>query len=303
MTKVLLFVTALILMPFTVLAQDIQITFERGVDGSGALAAVWVEQLKIGLTPEQFDHLMTMQKQFTPAEAEWVALIKSKIPEWETRTREIIPPYKGLDIPRKISVVAGNVGYDDAFMAVGLDTTIFFNVSKLVSGAGRATTAANSDRIDRYFDHEFTHLLQRPWFKKHPYPLTTHVEEALKGAYKEGFGTFRSISSKWVDGDGQITVHAEAKLTELETVFVQRLIALKTATDSEALTLMKDLSWGRFDQKWGALTVALWLVKETRGDDAKLISWVALGPDGILALADKNLPEELKAQLQAGLKF
>ena len=81
------------------------------------------------------------------------------------------------------------------------------------------------------------------------------------------------------------------------------MILLKNASDEEAAILMKGLSMGPFSKKWGALTVALWLVKEAKGNDEKLIKWVDLGPQGIITLANNHLPEYLKVKLNDKLKL
>ena len=60
---------------------------------------------------------------------------------------------------------------------------------------------------------------------------------------------------------------------------------------------MDGLSMGPFEQKWGALTVALWLAQEARGDNTRLQKWVDAGPAGVLMLTKKYLPDELKNRL------
>jgi hypothetical protein len=118
----------------------------------------------------------------------------------------------------------------------------------------------------------------------------------------EGLGNYRSLSDKWVSENGQLTSHAEATLLRLQPIFVQRLSALTKASEDEAAVLTADLSNGAFDQKWGALTVALWLAMEAKGDDRNLQKWVDAGPTGVLILAKKYLPEELKAGLPSHTK-
>ena len=59
----------------------------------------------------------------------------------------------------------------------------------------------------------------------------------------------------------------------------------------------------RYSEKWGALTVALWFVKESAGDDKNLIKWINYGPNGILTLALKHLPVELKDSLKSSLEL
>jgi len=82
----------------------------------------------------------------------------------------------------------------------------------------------------------------------------------------------------------------------LQPIFVERLAALEHATEAEAAKLMEGLSSGPFEKKWGALTTALWLAQEARGDDRHLRKWVEAGPFGVVELAQKYLPAQLKTQ-------
>lgn len=127
--------------------------------------------------------------------------------------------------------------------------------------------------------------------------LDTPFEAALWACLTEGVGNYRSLSRKWVTKSGELTPHAETVLARLQPVFVERLAALRHADDAEAPALLRGLSMGPFQEKWGALTVALWLAQEAKGNDANLQKWVAAGPAGVLRLAEKYLPEELQTRI------
>ena len=210
---------------------------------------------------EELEQVNNTKKKLSDPEIEWANLIQSKLSHWEKQLEDIAIPFSDIPIPNKISVVVGNTGKVDAFASNKIETKIFLNLSVLVREYGNAESQENRNRIDRLFAHEFTHLLHYQWFKKNPYVPGTPLENALKRCLVEGIGHYRSISLKWRDKNGHITNHAEKTLMSLEPVFVQRLIAIKNATETEATELIQGLSMGRFNEKWGALTVALWFVK------------------------------------------
>ena len=273
----------------SVSATENHISFKYGVDKTGAVTKAWLTQDK-------------EKKPLTVNEQAWADLISAKRVLWKTQFDSIAVPFTDTKIPHDISVVIGNRGGRDAFTFTSkYPTTIFFNVSVLARSYGDATTRKNETRISRIFAHEYTHLLQHQWSLNNPYPLTTPLEQALNQSYKEGFGHFRSISHKWKDENGLITQRAEHALLKLESVFVDRIIALNKANDAEAKKLMRGLSTGPFNKKWGALTVALWLTKEAQGNDEKLQKWVNKGPQGILALANLHLSNSLKIKLNQAL--
>ena len=60
---------------------------------------------------------------------------------------------------------------------------------------------------------------------------------------------------------------------------------------------MEGLSMGPFDEKWGALTVALWLAQDVERKESGLERWIEAGPQGVLTLARKYLPAALAQQL------
>jgi hypothetical protein len=283
--------------------QKYQITFEQGVDEYGFPTKVWIDVIRDQFSKEEFDQFINTKKELSDSEIEWANLIQSKLPFWEKQFEYLAIPFSGIQIPNKISVVAGNFGKVDAFASQEFETKIFLNLSVLVREYGNAATQENKDRIDRLFAHEFTHLLHYQWFKKNPYIPVTPLDKALEKCLVEGIGHYRSISHKWQDKNGHITDHAEKTLISLEPVFVQKFIAINNATETEAAELMKNLSMGRFSEKWGALTVALWFVKESVGDDKNLIKWINYGPNGILTLALKHLPLDLKVSLKNGLEL
>ena len=293
----------LVLISSSTKAEENKITLKYGVNKSGYVTDDWIEFDSNGELLAK-DKRSKNEKKLTIKEQQWADLIASRISIWETQLDQIAVPYATTEIPRRLYVVVGNRGFMDAFAhPTKYPSKMFFNLSVFVKSYGSGKDVKNKNRIDRFFAHEYTHLLQYRWKIQNPYELTNHVERALNGSYKEGFGHFRSISNKWKDDNGHITEHAEKTLKSLEAVFVERMVSLTNATDDEADVLMKGLSMGPFNKKWGALTVALWLVKEAKGNDENLIKWVDLGPKGIMILANNHLSEELKAKLNNAVKL
>ena len=131
--------------------------------------------------------------------------------------------------------------------------------------------------------------------------MKSPLDVALWECLVEGLGNYRSFSSKWLNKNGTISDYASSVLNRLQPVFTDRIALLANATNEQADTLLEGLSMGKFDEKWGALTVALWLKKETGGNDKLLQKWVELGPRGILILARKHLPDNLYGKIRESL--
>lgn len=275
--------------------QQVVLALKNGFSDDGAVIPDWVEALCYLRKTSDISDGQFSQKMLTEAETAWANLITIKSPFWTAMIDSLRIPFKAIAPPETVTILLGNQGGEDAF--VYEEATICFDLHKLHQVYGSASESANSDRIDRFFAHEFTHVLHKAWRKQHPLTLDSPLDVALWGCLTEGLGNYRSLSDKWVTERGELTEHAKAVLSHLQPVFVQRISALRHAGDEEAKKLMEGLSMGPFEQKWGALTVALWLAQEAQGDDANLQKWVEAGPDGILTLSQKYLPEELKGAI------
>lgn len=274
---------------------SLPVTVTLGVEGDGTATAAWRDALRVWHGDEALGLVLRDQHALTEEEAAWAALIQRRAPAWARMTDSLRLPFEGVVPPDTVHVVLGNVGGQDAFTFS--DSTMGFDLQRLGALYEEATAAENGDRIDRFFAHEFTHLMHKAWRKARGLALASPLDRALWDCLVEGLGNYRSLSGRWVEPDGALTPHARDVLARLQPVFVARLAALEHASEAEAAGLMEGLSSGPFDQKWGALTVALWLAQEARGDDRRLRRWVEAGPRGVLTLARTYLPEDLRSGL------
>jgi len=169
----------------------------------------------------------------------------------------------------------------------------------LVVAYGSATEPENRARLDRLFDHEATHLLQKAWMERHPQEPATPFERAELGIWLEGLGNWRSLSDRWRARDGVASEVARTALAELEPVLVARMEELACAGEADEARLTADLSTGPFTKKWGALPAALWLEAEASRSPTAVREFVAAGPAGVPSLARRHLPAELAARLDA----
>jgi hypothetical protein len=251
----------------------------------------WLAMLRRRLAEGSYDSVSRIRSPITGAEAAWVALIQSRLTAWEDELPALAQPFEPVAAPRKVSIVLGNRGAHDAFTHDAV--TIGFDLAALVAEYGEATRVENGQRIDRLFRHEYVHLLQKVWLIEHPYDARSPLELAIAEIWSEGMGNYYSMSERWRATSGRHSTVATATLDELEPRFAARIAALACATPERAAELTKDLSWGRFDRKWGALTPALWLEAEMSTSDRALREFVVAGPEGVWDLADRHLPTTL----------
>lgn len=278
------------------LARDpIVLTIVDGSTPDGRATVAWREAVRHRYSDVALDSVATEVRRPTSTERAWRDLIAERRHAWERSVDSLRMPFADTRPPDSVTILLGLHGGNDAF--VHGPTTICFDLGRLQKEYGDAGSEMNRGRIDRFFAHEFTHLLHKAWARDHPVRLTTPLEEALWECLVEGVGNYRSLSPRWVGPGGTLTDHARTVLARLEPVFAERISALSTATTEEAPRLIEGLSDGPFDRKWGALTVALWLAQEAQGDDRRLKPWIDAGLDGVLILAHRYLPEELRARM------
>jgi hypothetical protein len=265
-----------------------------GVTDAGTATTQWSSMLKQRLPPEKHAEASGIRRPFSDDERAWLKLIRSRVALWERSREEVARPYAGVAPPEEVSVVVGNQSApgDDAFTHDA--TTIGFDLGELHAAYGDAARPENAVRVDRFFRHEYAHLMQRGWLAAHPWREASPLSDALLEIWKEGLGNYHSLSGRWTE-NGAATQVARDTLAVLEPRFAARLAALACATPQQAATLTADLSRGPFDEKWGALPVALWLATAPGDPQAALRAFVEAGPAGVWALASRRLPAPLPA--------
>jgi hypothetical protein len=270
------------------------------VTPSGEPTEDWLALLRPRLDEAAFGAAAALRKPATPEELRWSELIFSRVPAWEERREAMAALYHPVPPPARVRIILGNRGTDDAFTHDA--STIGFDLSSLQSVYGAAEREENVPRIDRLFHHEFTHLMQKAWLLDHPWAAGTPLRLAMLDMWLEGIGNHHSLSPRWRwSGGAESSASLEAR-ARLEPRLAARLAALACAAPDRAARLMADLSRGPFDQKWGALTVALWLEAETARDAEALRRFVLEGPDGFWDLAARHLPAPLHAVIEEARK-
>lgn len=272
-----------------------RVTIVSGTLPDGRATDLWLAALRRRLPPMAFDSVAGLRLPLIPAEQGWSDAIRSRAAHWESELPRMAALFPGLEA-RSITVVIGNRGAEDAFTHDS--TTIGFDLSALVRVYGAADGREAGDRLDRFFRHEVTHTLQKRWLARHRYAARTAIEHALLDLWLEGLGNFFSLSARWHPGaDGAPTDITRRTLANLEPRFVARMTTLACADSTTAAPLLADLSAGPFEQKWGALPVALWLLEEHRSDSLALRAFAVAGPAGIWPLAQRHLSRPLADSL------
>lgn len=296
MTRVLAAVVSLILLAVPIGSSSAEegagLQLVLGVTSEGRATDQWLAMLRKRLPDPEYSELATSVKELSDEERKWAELIGAKAADWERRRDGLASPFAPIEPPAHVVIVMGNRGGQDAFTHDA--ATIGFDLSALYSVYGDALLPDNTGRINRFFDHEYTHLLQKGWLADHhPYDGSSPLRAALLDIWLEGLGHHHSLSDRWRATGGMHSKAAREALTVLEPRFAARLAALACASWETAGPLLEDLSQGRFEAKWGALPAALWLEAEASGDRGALRRFVQAGPDGVWELAARHLPDPL----------
>ena len=264
-----------------------------GVTEAGEATDQWLAMLRKRLSPEEYDSVAPQRKPLTTDEGAWADLILSRAMTWEREIPTLSELFRPIRPAGEVLIVIGNRGAEDAFTHD--PTTIGYDLAALHANYGDARMPENRDRMDRFFRHEFVHLLQKAWLAVHPWVMDTPLRAAIAEIWGEGLGNYYSLSARWRSNDGRRSDAAASALAVLEPRFVARLAALACARPDAAAALTGDLSWGTFERKWGALTTALWLEGEPEAPAQALRHFVVAGPAGVWDLADRHLPGALRA--------
>ena len=277
-------------------APQLNLEVVTAVTSDGHATDDWLAILRSRLDEARYDSVAPLRKLLAPEEASWDSLVRSREPIWLAFSGSILSLYAPAEPPSVVRIILGNRGGEDAFTAD--PRTIGFDLSRLFAVYGPANDPANILRVDRFFRHEFSHIMQKAWLVAHPWPVKFPLDAALFDIWTEGLGNYYSLSSQWVDSTGELTSHARQTLAVLEARFASNLHALSCADSARAVPLLKTLSSGPFDQKWGALPAALWLANEPEPKDSALRRFIVAGPAGVWDLAARHIAPELRDSLK-----
>ena len=264
----------------------LQIVIVAGSNPDGSATGAWLEVLRQRLGPESYDSVAGIRRVRSLAEAAWAQLIATRAAGWPEAVASM-PSLFHLPTPRRIRVVVGDRGGDDAFTHDS--TTVGFDVAALQRTYGNADLPENSARLDRFFRHEFVHTLQKRWLARHPYRPANAIERALLDEWAEGMGNYFSLSTDWYPRGADASPRTSRVLQDLEPRFVSRMSGLACADSATAAVLLAGLSSGPFTKKWGALPVALWLLDDLQRDSTALQQFATAGPAAVWTLATRHL--------------
>ena len=255
------------------------------------LSPEWKDALVTRMDKEELDSMAGLNRALTSEEQAWFKLIQSKTTKWNAFRDSLGVPFGNPRLADTLYILLGGFGVDDAFTygprTVCLDLTAF------QANYGMAGLAENSERVDRIFSHEFSHLLHKDWMRKHAFTPKTFKDSVLWECMYEGVGMYRSLGMKWFPKNGVIPDITKTALENLYPQFIQHIATIQSSdnlSEQQKKEIRAHLSRGPVDKKWGAFTVAIWLSLEANGDDRKLVDWINKGMDAIIPLSKKYIP-------------
>jgi len=263
------------------------------------ISSDWKDALTNRLSKKNLDSISTIKKPLTLEENNWYQLIKSRADQWAFFRDSLQVPFSGIKVNDTTYVLLGNQGGDDAFSYE--HQTVCFDLTALYRAYGSANKTVNTNRIDRIFSHEYTHLLSKEWVKHNTLKLKTYKDRILWECMYEGVGMYRSMSAKWFPKGDSLSEISAKTFETLYPIFTERLTTIETSenlSEEDKIRLHQNLSRGSMKKKWGALPVAVWLAMEANGNDKNLIPWINMGPDALIPLAKKYLTGKDKIKFE-----
>jgi hypothetical protein len=265
------------------------VLFKSGIS-DGTYTTDWKKAVASRMSKSRLDSLSSIKRELSREEKAWEALIKSKVGSWNLMRDSLRVPFGQTSTPDVIYVMVGFMWKDDGF-TYGLNT-VCFDVTAMFQNYGPASLAENSNRIDRIFAHEFTHVVHKNWLIQNNIEIKTFRDSFLWECLYEGIGMYRSLNARWFPKNGLLPEETQNALNELQPIFREKIKEINSKASfskAEKEKINSNLSHGPVLKKWGAFPVAIWLYLEANGDDKKLRQWIQKGPGGIILLSEKYL--------------
>ncbi len=273
----------------------LQLSFETAVLADGSHSESWKMAILDRHSEQELAQVLMAKHPLNREEREWQMLIQKESSRWKSTVENLNGPFDGIDPPKKVVLLFGNHGVDDGF-TFRMDT-ICLDLSSWFRAYGDASKPENADRIQRILSHEYIHLLTSRFLARKQPSLKSPLDRTLYELYYEGLGNFYSLSEKWRAEDGKTSTVGVKALARNIPIFFDRLNRLATASADDEIKLRHGLSSGPFPEKWGALTIALWLSKEHSADPAALKRFIQAGPEGIPTFVKRHLPDNFRLKL------
>ncbi len=132
---------------------------QLGISENGAATSAWRDAIRDRHEEDELAQLLAGTKKFSEEETHWAELIKSKVASWRGMIDSLRIPFENVTLPDTVSILPGNRSGSDAF--IYSTVTICFDLSQLQQQYGVAASSVNHSRLDRFFAHEFTHVLHK----------------------------------------------------------------------------------------------------------------------------------------------
>jgi hypothetical protein len=262
------------------------------MDATGRPTRDWLDAIHDRVSADDLTAIAQTPKPLSADEASWRDDISATAVAWCETIPRLNAPFRHVTPPRAPGVLLGNQGGGDGFTHDPDDVAI--DLGQMVQAYADMPRAARPALIRRLLSHEYTHLLLHRWMNATGWSEASVADDpfrqALRTLYNEGIANLRSIEDeRWVSADGTLTEHARQTLAALQPLMLERLQGLAAnPSPEEAARLLRNISQGPLERKWGAIPVALWLAEDTHAGAAQLATWIEARPDGILALAVRH---------------
>ncbi len=138
-----------------------KLVVRSGQDSDGRPTQEWMRAISVFNNHQSLRQISQTPTPISDEESRWAKMIERRATIWPNQIESLRAPFVDIYAPGVVVIFLGNVGGNDAFVAE--DRNIAFDLSRLQSLYGPADTALNVGRIDRFFAHEFTHLLHKEW--------------------------------------------------------------------------------------------------------------------------------------------
>jgi len=258
------------------------------LEADGRPAPLWLAAIRDRVDASQGAAIAETPKPLSAEEAGWRDLIIAAAPAWSQSISRLNAPFRHVTPPRAPAILLGNQGGGDGFTLDPDDVAI--DLGEMARNYAGLADADRRALIQRLLSHEYTHLLLHRWLDATGWSEASVANDpfrqALRTLFNEGIANLRSIEDPvWMSSEGALTAHAQATLTALEPILLARMQALAAHPAPDvAATLLRNISQGPLERKWGAVTIALWLAEATQDDPGRLAQWIEKKPDRLLEL-------------------
>lgn len=263
------------------------VTVKRGLKADGTPTHQWTQLVRMSLGNE----ISTLGRHnFSESDKNWMRSIQLNLQQVSAEIQNASKLFASNDLENGYTLMLGKgagkpvFACDSKIICIDLET-----LEKLYKNSSEPSKQGIATSL---IEKEFILGLAQQMGARNKY-YDDPMKAALWNLLSASLATYSTLGAEWLPYKGRVPKHSSEFLQKWSPIFIERITKKRSSSkDHLDLILTED------HENAGAIAVSIWLVQETQKDSKKISDLIQKGPEAVIYLAKKYLPQDLKPRLK-----